>query len=393
MMLRQILLLARRDLVQRARSRSFVVTVVLSVALVLAVGPMVSLWMGPTKPTVIGVTGRAGPDITRALAGSAAASGVPITVRTFDDVAAGETALRAGDAALLVVNADELVWNQDVDPTTLALAQSAVQQVERFAVAAGLGLQSADLARFVSPPAAAQRTLQPFDPQRTARVVAASIVVVLLYMGIVVFGQFVLLGVMEEKANRVVEVVLSRARPAEVLAGKVLGIGALGLIEITALSGAGLVTVRMIDLPGARLPSLGLAVVTAAVAWFILGYAFYAVVYAALGATISRQEDVQGAATLPTLMLLPGYFVGLILTANPGSLVARVFSLIPIWSPVVMPARIALGQAAWWEILLAVGLLIASAVGLIWAGGRVYGGAILRIGKKVSLREAWRSAA
>lgn len=391
-MIRQILLLARRDLLQRARSRSFLVTVVLSVALVLAVGPLVSVWMGPTKPTVIGVTGRAAPDVTRALTGSAAVSAVPITVRTFDDVAAGETALREGEAALLVVDTGELVWNQDVDPTTLALARAAVAQVERSAVAAGLGLQAADLTRILAPPAPQLRTLEPFDPQRTARVVAASIVVVLLYMGIVVFGQFVLLGVMEEKANRVVEVVLSRARPTEVLAGKVLGIGALGLIEITALSGAGLVTVRMIDLPGARLPSLSLAVVTTAIAWFVLGYAFYAVVYAALGATISRQEDVQGAATLPTLMLLPGYFVGLILTADPGNLVARVFSLIPIWSPVVMPARIALGQAAWWEVLLAVVLLLASAAGLIWCGGRVYSGAILRIGRKVSLREAWRGA-
>jgi ABC-2 type transport system permease protein len=391
--MRQILLLARRDLVQRARSKSFVVTVVLSVALVLAVGPMVTLWMGPTKPAVIGVTGRAGTDIARSLTVTAAASDVPVTVRTFTDVAAGEHALREGEAALLVVDAGELVWDQDVDPTTLAVAQAAVQQVERSEVAAGLGLRSADLARIVSPPAVTQRTLQPFDPQRTPRLVAASIVVVLLYMGIVVFGQFVMLGVMEEKANRVVEVVLSRARPTEVLAGKVLGIGALGLIEISALSGAGLVTVRMIDLPGAQLPALGLAVVIASLAWFVLGYAFYAVVYAALGATISRQEDVQGVATLPTLMLLPGYFVGLVLTSDPDALLARVFSLIPIWSPVVMPARIALGQAAWWEIALAVVLLIASAVALIWWGGRIYSGAILRIGKKVSLREAWRAAA
>ena len=391
-MTRQVLLLARRDLLQRARSRSFVVTVLLSVALVLAVGPLVTLWMGPTKPAVIGVTGRAGTDVTRALAVTAAASAVPVTVRAFADVASGEAAVRTGDAALLVVDADELVWNQDVNPTTLALAQSAVAQVERSAVAAGLGLRAADLARIVSPPAAALRTLQPFDPQRTPRVVAAGIVVILLYMGIVVFGQFVLLGVMEEKANRVVEVVLSRARPSEVLAGKVLGIGALGLIEITAIGGAGLITVRMIDLPAARLPSLSVAVVATAVAWFVLGYGFYAVVYAALGATISRQEDVQGAATLPSLILLPGYNVGLILAADPGSMVARVCSLVPFWSPVVMPARIALGQAAWWEVLLAVALLVASVAGLIWWGGRVYSGAILRIGRRVSLREAWRGA-
>jgi ABC-2 type transport system permease protein len=389
--MRQTFLLARRDLVQRARSRSFVVTVFLSVALVLAVGPLVSVWMGPTAPTVIGVTGQAGADVAHAVEVTASASGTPVALRTFDDVAAAERALRNGDAALVIVDAHELVWQQDVDPTALALAQAAVQQVERSAIAGRLGLQVADVATLVSPPAAAQRSLDPLDPQRTARGVAAAVVVILLYIAIMVFGQFVMLGVMEEKANRVVEVVLSRARPAEVLAGKVLGIGALGLIEMTALGGAGLVTVRMIDLPGARLPSLSLAVAATAVAWFVLGYAFYGVVYAALGATISRQEDVQGAATLPTLMLLPGYFVGLVLTADPTNVVARVFSLIPIWSPVVMPARIALGQALWWETVLAVVLMLLSASGLIWWAGRVYSGAILRIGARVSLRQAWRA--
>jgi ABC-2 type transport system permease protein len=391
-MMRQIFLLARRDFLQRARSRSFMVTVLLSVGLVLAIGPLASIWMGQTKPAVIAVTGQRATDLARTLQATAAAADVPITIRTVADVAAGETALRDDGADLLVVDTAELVWNKDVNPTALALAQSAVQQLERSTIAADLGLRAQDAARIVSPPPPAQRTLEAVDPQRTPRVVGASLLVILLYMSIVIFGQFVLLGVMEEKANRVVEVVLSRARPTEVLAGKVLGIGALGLIEVVALSGAGLITVRMIDLPEVRLPSLSLAVAALAIAWFVLGYAFYAVVYAALGATISRQEDVQGAATLPTILLLLGYFVGLILTSNPGSTLAQVFSLIPFWTPVVMPARIALGVAAWWEIAVAVTLMIGSAIGLIWWAGRIYSGAILRIGKKVGLREAWRAA-
>lgn len=368
------------------------VTVLLSVGLVLAIGPLASIWMGQTKPAVIAVTGQRATDLARTLQATAAATDVPITIRTVADVAAGETALRDDEADLLVVDTAELVWNKDANPTALALAQSAVQQLERSTIAAGLGLRAQDAARIVSPPPPAQRTLEAVDPQRTPRVVGASLLVILLYMSIVIFGQFVLLGVMEEKANRVVEVVLSRARPTEVLAGKVLGIGALGLIEVVALSGAGLITVRMIDLPEVRLPSLSLAVAGLAIAWFVLGYAFYAVVYAALGATISRQEDVQGAATLPTILLLLGYFVGLILTSNPGSTLAQVFSLIPFWTPVVMPARIALGVAAWWEVAVAVTLMIGSAIGLIWWAGRIYSGAILRIGKKVGLREAWRAA-
>ena len=215
-----------------------------------------------------------------------------------------------------------------------------------------------------------------------------------MFIAINMFGQFVLLGVMEEKSSRVVEVVLSRARPSEVLAGKVLGIGLLGLAELVALGAAALVTVRLVDVPGLdALPSIGATAVVTMLAWFVLGYTFYAVLYAALGATVSRQEDVQGAAMLPTLLLLPGYFVGLVGLQDPTNAWTHMFSLLPIWAPIVMPARIALGVAPWWEVGLSVALVVLSAWALIVLSGRIYAGAILRIGRKVPLRDAWRSTA
>lgn len=396
-MIRQIWLLARRDLVQRARSRAFVITLMLTVGTVIAIGPVLSLILGPAKPVVVGVTGPDTSAVTTAVEAAGAAAGLRFQLRAVTDEATGEGELRAGDLAVLVVtaangNRTTLVWKDTVDATTQATVAGAVEQVARSRAAAQLGIPPADVARLVAPEPPASRTLAPVDPQRGARVVAATLVAILLYMAIAIFGQFVLTGVMEEKSSRVVEVVLSRARPAEVLAGKVLGIGLLGLAEMAALGAAAMISARTVDIPGVSLPPLGMTVVLPMLIWFVLGYTFYAVIYATMGSTVSRQEDAQGAAVLPSLLLLPGYLIGLAGAHEPANPWIRLASILPTWSPVVMPTRIATGSVAWWEVALAVTLLVLSSAALIWIGGRIYSGALLRIGRKVRLRDAWRSA-
>ena len=395
-MIRQTWLLARRELVQRGRSKSFVITLLLSVGVVLALGPLVSALAGRPSTTVVGVTGQtADSALTRTIEGLSSASGLTVRVQPYPDRATGEVAVRDGTVDVLVVDGSagsELVWKDTVDARVESVVSAAVQQVERSEVAAELGLSPADVVRLVAPAPPASTTLVPPDPQRVPRQIGAVAVVIVMYIAILMFGQFVLVGVMEEKSSRVVEVVLSRARPSEVLAGKVLGIGLLGLAEVCALGAAALVTVRLVDVPGLdALPSIGVTAVIAMVAWFLLGYTFYAVVYAALGATVSRQEDVQGVAMLPTVLLLPGYFIGLVGLDDPTNAWAHIFSLLPMWAPIVMPARIALGVAPWWEIGLSVALVLLSAWVLVVVSGRIYAGAILRIGRKVPLRDAWRA--
>jgi ABC-2 type transport system permease protein len=389
--MRQIWLLARRDLLQRARSRAFLITLLITVGVVMALGPLANAIAGQQKASVIGITGSTTADLDTTIEAIAKATDVAVELRTYATVAAGESAVDSGEAAVLVVDSSELVWKDQSSPQIESIVQGAIQQLERRSAAAKLGLDASQVASLVSPPPVSSRTLQPADPERIPRIVGANIAVVLMFISIVMFGQFVLLGVMEEKASRVVEVVLSRAKPTEVLAGKVIGIGLLGLIELAALGAAALVTLQSVNVPGVQLPKLGLGVIASMIAWFVLGYCFYAVVYAAFGSTISRQEDVQGATMLPTLLLLPGYFVGLVMSGTTNTL-TRVFSILPMWSPMVMPARIALGEAAWWEVALSIILLVVSALALIWIAGRIYTGAILNIGKKVRLREAWRGA-
>ena len=122
------------------------------------------------------------------------------------------------------------------------------------------------------------------------------------------FGQFVMLGVLEEKSNRVVEVVLSRVRPHQILVGKVFGIGLLGLAQLVVLSVSVVLMLNFIDINGVDLAGIGTGMFAWIVFWFILGYAFFSVLYATMGALISRQEDAQSVGFIPVILMLPGYF-------------------------------------------------------------------------------------
>ena len=214
----------------------------------------------------------------------------------------------------------------------------------------------------------------------------------MLYMSILIFGQFVLMGVMEEKQSRVVEVVLSRTEPNRLLAGKILGIGLLGIVQILLIGGAIILAASMIDLEGVSLPSLSAGILASIIVWYLLGYAFYATIYGAMGATISRQEDAQGAVMIPALLIIPGFFISMLALEDPDSMVAVVGSLLPISAPMVMPVRFAMQAASWWEMALAAGLLVVTTWLLVNLAARIYRGAILSIGAKVRLRDAWRAA-
>ena len=235
------------------------------------------------------------------------------------------------------------------------------------------------------------RTIVEPGPDEQARQVAAFLALIALYISILVFGQFVAMGTVQEKQNRVVEVLLAKVQSTQVLVSKVIGIGLLGLGQLVVLGLAGLVTVSFVD-SDISLPSLGLEVIWGALLWFVLGYTLYAFVYATLGATVSRQEDLQGVLMVPLLLLVPGYIVAQIATATPNGSLARFGSLFPFWSPMIMPSRLATGHASILDSVLAVGLILVSIFVLVRLGARVYGGALLRTGSRVKLSDAWKSA-
>jgi ABC-2 type transport system permease protein len=211
--------------------------------------------------------------------------------------------------------------------------------------------------------------------------------VLLLYGQLLGYGYWVAAGVVEEKASRIVEILLATIRPRQLLAGKVLGIGALALLQ---LLGVGAIAIAVgLGLGAIDVPSDALAVAGYVLAWFVLGYAFFACAFAAAGALVPRQEELQNTTTPLSLVLIVSFFLSFTALESPDGDFARVASLVPPISAMVMPPRLASGGVPAWELALSVALMLAAIAVLIPVAARIYESSILRLGQRVGVREAW----
>jgi ABC-2 type transport system permease protein len=209
--------------------------------------------------------------------------------------------------------------------------------------------------------------------------------------------------VVEEKSSRVMEVILNAATPFELLGGKVAGVGAAALLQYLAILVAGGVALVLQDRvasavlgssAGVSLPEgLTITLLVLFCAYGVLGFLLYAVLYAAAGSLVSRQEDVNGAVMPMTLVTTAGYMIAVY--AGTGLLDIRsgwvsVLSQIPFVSPFMMPSRIVAGEAAGWEIALSIAILLATIPVALWLAARVYAAGVLLYGQRPSLRGIWR---
>jgi len=197
-------------------------------------------------------------------------------------------------------------------------------------------------------------------------------------------------GVVEEKSSRVVEVLLATVKPVHLLAGKVIGLGILGLGQLLLLAILGMGAAAAsgaLEVDGDIMRAAVLALV-----WFVVGYAFYGAAFACEASLVSRQEDMQSVLTPLSLMLMVGFFASFAVASDPDGTFAVVASFIPPIAPMIMPLRIAVGEATTFQIVGAFVVTLGSAAILIPLAARIYSGAILRTGGAVKLREAWRSA-
>jgi ABC-2 type transport system permease protein len=205
------------------------------------------------------------------------------------------------------------------------------------------------------------------------------------------YGNLVPTGVAEEKSSRVVEVLLARMPARNLLAGKVAGIGLLGFAQFTVTALAALVAALAVG--SADIPAVSGGVLAWVVAWFVLGYAIYAMAYGALGSLASRTADASSAAVPVSFVLVAAYWASyVVVSSDPDSAGSKLVSLFPATAPFAMPGRIALGAAAWWEPIIATALTVAAIAGLAVLAGRVYTGAVLHSGPTLRLRDAWSAA-
>jgi ABC-2 type transport system permease protein len=219
----------------------------------------------------------------------------------------------------------------------------------------------------------------------------------LLYIVLMIWGQQVLQGVLEEKTSRVVEVIAAAARPFDLMMGKLLGIGAAALTQFAVwmATAAALTAPQVIGamalLPDdVGLPEIRVAQVLWVVVFFVLGFFVYSTMYAAVGAAFDNLQDAQNMIFVPTFsIVLPIFFMFPVINDSSSTL-AVVVSLIPLMTPILMPLRIAVEMPPWWQLALAVLLTSGFVVLMVALAARIYRVGILMYGKKPTIKELWR---
>jgi ABC-2 type transport system permease protein len=372
---RAITLVAGREIRERLRSRAFLAS---TLVLLLLVGGSTALSGALSGETTYRVAVTAPtPGLDAALQRAAEPFGADVQLRVLGSPAAAREALTAEDVdAFLLLGDDQLLFRADVDRELAAVTDTAVRSLRR---------------QLPPEPELTTATLRPPESGSTdAETLVALAASVLLLMSLAVYGQWVISGVVEEKSNRVVELILSTMQPRQLLAGKVIGIGLLGLGQLTLVAGlaAALLAAGVFDAPASLGGSLALVI-----PWFVLGFGLYAVAYAAAGALASSQQNADTAGQPVTYTLLAAYFAGYVaVSVDSSGTLAHLLTVFPLTAPLVLPARSVLVGVPLWEHALALALVLASIYALVRFAGRVYAHGLLHSGASLGARAAWRLA-
>jgi ABC-2 type transport system permease protein len=425
--------IARREYLARARTRTFkLTTVVLVVAgLAVALAPVIlRAVFGEGKQTTVDViVGDSHPavDVSAAVAavldapvGGGAATTPPDSkpayrVDTVTDEAAARASVLSGDVAgLLIVErpaaAGDLAFTYVTKAIALDRVTPLVYQAAAFVVQkdrlTSFGISPPDQDRLSLPPT---WSVEPADPKapRTASLgdiangfAAGFVLAIILFMAIVLYGQWIAYSVAEEKSSRVMEVILGAATPFELLSGKVVGVGALAITQyVIVFVPALLALLFQSQIAGVVLGSaasavalpqgLSIGLLLAFGVFFVLGFALYAVLYAGAAALVSRTEDINQMVAPMTLISAAGYLVAVYSSTgllDPNSRVVVVMSYIPFFSPYLMLSRLGAGLAGPVDALIAIALLAVTVPVALWVAARLYSAGVLMYGQRPSLR-------
>ncbi len=385
-----IRVIAAREFMARIRTRVFAIATVLTV---IAIGGYILLQAyvfnkSTTTSLDVGFVGAA-QSIAAPVRAEAAASGETITVHPYTSAAAGKADVQSGtlDALVSGSGASSTVTVQSaVDPTLeTALNDQARQQVLTEYLTQH-GLPPSDVLGQLAFSVSVNEVSLP-NAAQVEQIVIGLLVAGTLYITLIMYGQFVAQGVIEEKSNRIVEIMLATVRPWQLMLGKITGIGLVALVQVVIVAGVALVLASATKL--VSIPTLSVDVVISGMVWFVLGYLIYALLFAAAGSMVSRQEDMTSVALPVILVLVASWILALTVAApDPGSTATTVFSFIPVFSPVIMPVRIAAGVAPFWQVAISVVLVIATIYVFALAAGRIYRNSVMRMGGRVKLSDA-----
>ncbi len=429
-----VLAIARREFLIRARTRTFVLgTAILVIAVVVvAMLPVIirfadrssteniAVWVGVDDIASDPVT-----DLERLLNTSAGqpspGGGSPdFTLTRYADLAAARQAVVAGEksAALGIERAPdgELAFTLYIDDLAPGVERTALFATTSLAIADRLdrlGVDPAAQAGMFAPanldtawPDPERAGPAPVEGQTGTDYLLGFGLSILIFMLIVLYGNWIAMSVVEEKSSRVMEVILNAATPFQLLTGKVLGVGAVALTQYAAILATGVAallaqgSVASVVLGEAgtdvTLPAgLTIGMLLLLGVFGVLGFLLYGVLYAAAGSLVSRQEDVQ-AAVMPLALVSTGAYLIAVYSAT-GLLDIRdswmaFLALIPFVSPFMMLSRVTAGVATPAEVAIAVALLLGSIAIALWVAGRIYSAGVLLYGQRPGLRSIWKMA-
>jgi ABC-2 type transport system permease protein len=428
---------ARREYLARVRGRAFLITTaLLAIAvIVLTMLPTILAVVGVGEPPEIAVSVEAddlSTDPVVALqalliaaadpnpgGGGASPSPSPgaatdgARVRRTDDPEAAAADVRDGrlDGLLTITRGEDgdlaFEYLSEAGPTNqtrilvtqAATAMTIGDRLERAGISAG------ESAEIFAPPDFTAVAADPHaisDETFGGAFILAYAVVILTFMAILTYGQWVAQSVAEEKSGRVMELLITAATPRQLLTGKVLGAGAAGLTQYVVIVAAvviGLIAQgpvsNALGVDGGSLPftlpSIHPILVVTFAAFFLLGFILYSTLYAAAGSMVTHIEDVQQAVGPLIFLAMAGYFAAFAGLNDPSADWVRILSVVPFFSPYLMPARVLLASTSPFEVVIALVLLALTVGGAVWVASRIYSAGVLLYGQRVGIRNVLRA--
>ncbi|MCU0621834.1 MAG: ABC transporter permease [Gemmatimonadales bacterium] len=422
----------RREFVERVRTRTFLLSTLLFPALMVGITVLPVLLdrrvQAPKRIAVLdGASGEAGARVTDGLAAAKRAGGTGAARYVVTRVVAGADVDRQRDSLVRQVGVrgeaeglDGVLVISDDAVTTGKIPYyganvGSPQDMRRLETEVQTALRLERLRRAGIDPFVAMPALRPIDLQAQkvsggtvtgesgdASFILAYAMSFLLYMALLLYGNQVMTSVVEEKASRISEVLMGSMRPFQLLLGKVLGVGAVGLVQLGVWAGtamaltrfraqlAGLFGVAPDSLRTMPIPEVSPGLLAVFLLFFVLGFLFYASLYAAVGSTCSTVQETQQASVPVTMTIAVGLILMFSLFGEPNGSLARTLSMLPPFAPFMTPVRHALVRLSPVEIGLSALAVAAGVVAVAWLAGQIYRTGILMHGRRASLREVWR---
>jgi ABC-2 type transport system permease protein len=383
-----VALVAAREMRERFRGRIFRVGTLFILAVVAAAIVIPTLNKEKSQPQRVGLVGTFSAQLRESVVSTAKSVGVTVDFVLETGAQQARSDLRSGRVSLAILDGRELVVNQPIRPTDSSAAAQIV-----FALAVNLGELEALQAAHLTPAQARElanaralpvKSLQPGTTRGTTNTTSL-IGIILIFVMLSQYNTWILVGVMEEKSSRVIEVLLAAVRPIRLLTGKVLGMGLVALAQASVIVIFALLLAKSVgsDLLHGTAPMVLLSTLV----WLILGYAFYCWVYAAGGSLVERQDQVQSLALPLSLPIIFGYVMALTAAASGNaSPFFKVLAYLPPTAPFAMPVLVGLGEVAWWQFFISAAISVVCTVGVARLAAVIYRRAILRTGGRVKLR-------